>query len=208
MNEEFLYRMAAIYKCKIGVLPICYLGIPLGADPRRVATWEVVVKRFRKMSVKLLGSYKSLWLIAIAASCCSIWLARNEIVFENKVLSMDTLIFHFKMMVLLWVRTAFDECRIQERLWWFCPYKCSFPKSVSRGWCYPLHGWLKFNIRGIASEGALGSGGVTRYKEDLERRIVCVGELSFSIAELNGNEMADTLAFAGISRPSMFKASY
>ncbi|KAH1057945.1 hypothetical protein J1N35_036010 [Gossypium stocksii] len=38
----------AICKCKIGVLPFSYLGIPLGANPRRVATWDVVVERFRK----------------------------------------------------------------------------------------------------------------------------------------------------------------
>ncbi|KAK5795505.1 hypothetical protein PVK06_036773 [Gossypium arboreum] len=165
---------------------------------------------------------------------------------------------------------------IQVRLWWFCPYKCNFPNSVSRGWCYPPHGWLKFNVSGIASEVALGGGGVLRDDEgivralfsslndacdiesaklgaiitaldvfikigwkglglliveidskvvynwisdktrrpwsqqatfaDLEMRIVCVGELSFSLAELNGNEMADTLATVGMSRPCMFKA--
>ncbi|XP_017630561.1 uncharacterized protein LOC108473488 [Gossypium arboreum] len=38
VNEEFLYRIAALCKCKIGVLPICYLGLPLGADSRKVAT--------------------------------------------------------------------------------------------------------------------------------------------------------------------------
>ncbi|KAA3476450.1 reverse transcriptase [Gossypium australe] len=48
VNEEFLYHMVAICKCKIGVLSFSYLGIPLGTDPRRVATWDVVVERFRK----------------------------------------------------------------------------------------------------------------------------------------------------------------
>ncbi|KAK5770228.1 hypothetical protein PVK06_046378 [Gossypium arboreum] len=153
---------------------------------------------------------------------------------------MDTLILYSKMRALLWVKAAFNECRVQERLWWFCPYKCSFLKSVSRGWCYPPHEWLKFNVSGIASEGVLGGGRVMRDEEgivkdlfsgssdacnaetaklgaiittldvfietDLERRIVCVEELSFSIAELNGNEMTDTLATTGMSRPSMFKA--
>ncbi|KAK5810529.1 hypothetical protein PVK06_025841 [Gossypium arboreum] len=40
----------------------------------------------------------------------------------------------------------------------------------------------------------------------LERRIACVGNISFSIANLNGNEMAETLASAGMSRPCLFKA--
>ncbi|KAK5834954.1 hypothetical protein PVK06_010634 [Gossypium arboreum] len=48
VNKEFLYRLAAICKCKVGVLPICYLGIPLGADSRGVATWDVMVEKFRK----------------------------------------------------------------------------------------------------------------------------------------------------------------
>ncbi|KAA3486481.1 LINE-1 reverse transcriptase isogeny [Gossypium australe] len=37
--SPFLLVKGLVYlQCKIGVLPICYLGIPLGADPRRVAT--------------------------------------------------------------------------------------------------------------------------------------------------------------------------
>lgn len=48
VNEEFLYRMVAICKCKIGKLPMNYLGIPLGANPKRAATWEVVIESFRK----------------------------------------------------------------------------------------------------------------------------------------------------------------
>lgn len=38
VNEEILYRMAAICKCKTRSLPFNYLGIPLGADLRRVVT--------------------------------------------------------------------------------------------------------------------------------------------------------------------------
>ncbi|TYH04630.1 hypothetical protein ES288_A08G021800v1 [Gossypium darwinii] len=202
--------------------------------------WDVgwkVVNNFEEFyllcfKVKFFGSCKSLWLIAIAASCWSIWVARNDMVFENKVLSMDTLIFHSKMMALLWVRVAFDECMFQERLWWFCPNN------------------------GIVFEGALGGGSVMRDDEgivralfsspsdacdaktaelgaiittldvfieigwkgssslivematftDFERRIVCVAKLSFSLAKLNGNEMADTLAIARMSRPCLFKA--
>ncbi|KAH1033463.1 hypothetical protein J1N35_045637 [Gossypium stocksii] len=72
VNEEFLYRMAAICKCKIGKLPMNYLGIPLGADLRRATTWEAVIESFRK---KLSG-----W------KCRSMsWAAR--IVLINSVLS-------------------------------------------------------------------------------------------------------------------------
>lgn len=41
---------------------------------------------------------------------------------------------------------------------------------------------------------------------DIERRMAQVGNVSFSKAEKNGNEMASTLAIAGIKRPDIFKA--
>ncbi|KAA3481604.1 Retrovirus-related Pol polyprotein LINE-1 [Gossypium australe] len=52
VEEELLYRMAAICKCKIGALPFNYLGIPLGANPKRLSTWEPIIDRVR---MKLLG---------------------------------------------------------------------------------------------------------------------------------------------------------
>ncbi|KAH1122966.1 hypothetical protein J1N35_006126 [Gossypium stocksii] len=48
LTEGIHEVIPAICKCKIGVLPFTYLRIPLGADLRRVATWDVVVERFRK----------------------------------------------------------------------------------------------------------------------------------------------------------------
>lgn len=47
MDEEFLYRLAATCKCNIGSLPFEYLGIPLGADSRRISTWNVIVEKFK-----------------------------------------------------------------------------------------------------------------------------------------------------------------
>ncbi|KAH1131305.1 hypothetical protein J1N35_002683 [Gossypium stocksii] len=38
VEEEFLFRMATICKYKIGLLPFNYLGIPLGADPRKISS--------------------------------------------------------------------------------------------------------------------------------------------------------------------------
>ncbi|KAK5838826.1 hypothetical protein PVK06_007566 [Gossypium arboreum] len=83
---------------------------------------------------------------------------------------MDTLIFHSKMRALLWARVAFEECRFQKRLWWFCSYKCSFSNLVSRKWCYPPHGWLKFIVSGIAFEDTI-DGGVMRDEEGIVRAL-------------------------------------
>ncbi|TYJ41359.1 hypothetical protein E1A91_A03G015900v1 [Gossypium mustelinum] len=112
-----------------------------------------------------------MWLTSIATSCWSIWLARNEIVFDNKVLTMDTLIFHSKLRALLWVRVAAEECRFQERLWWLCPYKCGLSNSGSAGWRFLPLGCLKFNVSGLALEGESGVGVVMRDEEGIVRAL-------------------------------------
>ncbi|KAH1084275.1 hypothetical protein J1N35_024036 [Gossypium stocksii] len=244
------------------------------------AGWKRVVnfEEFYSLvfKVKIHGSCRNLWLIAIAASCWSIWLARNEMVFDKKIVTMDALIFHSKMRAFLWARAAVEECRFQERLWWFCLNKCNFSASGLRGWSFPPKGVLKFNVCGIASDGARGGGGVMRdedgivravfsrpsnafdaktaeleaiitaldvfiksvwkgsgsltiemgsrviynwilektrrpwshkvYFAELGMMIASVGEISFSIAKANGNEMAESLALPGLSRLSIFKA--
>ncbi|KAK5793722.1 hypothetical protein PVK06_034876 [Gossypium arboreum] len=119
---------------KLKEISTVWRGIVENSLDARVARWMGDKDFSWKIgNGKIHGSCKSMWLIAIWASCWSIGLARNEMMFKNKVLSMDTLIFHSKMKALLWVRAAFDEGMIQGRLLWFCLYKCSFPNPVSRG---------------------------------------------------------------------------
>lgn len=51
VDEEFLSLMAAACKCKIGFFPFNYLGIPLGADPKNISSWNGIVDRVeRKLS--------------------------------------------------------------------------------------------------------------------------------------------------------------
>ncbi|KAK5838601.1 hypothetical protein PVK06_007335 [Gossypium arboreum] len=83
---------------------------------------------------------------------------------------MDILVFYAKMKALLWSRAAFEEYRFHERLWWFCPYKC-LSNSDYRGWCFPPHGWLKFNVSSIAFEGVRGGGGVLRDEDGIVRAL-------------------------------------
>ena len=37
-----------IMRCDVKCLPITYLGIPLGANPRSVETWRLVISKIRK----------------------------------------------------------------------------------------------------------------------------------------------------------------
>ncbi|KAA3463549.1 LINE-1 reverse transcriptase isogeny [Gossypium australe] len=51
VEEELLFRLATSCKCEIGSLPFNYLGIPLGANLKRLATWEPIIDRVRKIVV-------------------------------------------------------------------------------------------------------------------------------------------------------------
>ncbi|KAK5838829.1 hypothetical protein PVK06_007569 [Gossypium arboreum] len=96
-------------------------------------------------------------------------------------------------------------------------------KSAAVFWRPPPLGWIKFNVYGVAKEGKVGCGGVLRDMKGVARAlflgsviayVVDVDEASavkarkvvFSMAERKGNEMAGSLAIAGVNRENMFKA--
>lgn len=100
VNEEFLYRMATICKCQIRKLPFKYLVIALGADLKRVATWDSV-ERFRK---KLSG-----W------KCKTLsWVAR--IVLVNEIFSSLPIYFMSLFQVPVTVIKKIDKIR-RNFLW-------------------------------------------------------------------------------------------
>ncbi|PNX95212.1 cysteine-rich receptor-like protein kinase [Trifolium pratense] len=40
VEDSWLKDAASVLNCKVGSLPFSYLGIPIGADPRKIRTWE------------------------------------------------------------------------------------------------------------------------------------------------------------------------
>lgn len=48
-------------ECGVVSLPIRYLGLPLGANPRRIATWNPVIERFKKEVALWKRKYIKLW---------------------------------------------------------------------------------------------------------------------------------------------------
>ncbi|MBA0814647.1 hypothetical protein Gohar_020461 [Gossypium harknessii] len=85
-------------------------------------------------------------MILVTATYWSVWLARNELVFDRKWITMNSLVFHSKMQALIWVRSIQEELRVDERSWWICPF---------RSWC----GKVSRDSDGVAR--ALFSGPVT-----------------------------------------------
>lgn len=91
-------------------------------------------------------------------------------VFNSKMVPKESLIFHEKVSAMLWVRVIYNALLVSESCWWFCPLKCRSTskekKDVEFCWRPPSKGCLKFNVCGVKSEDAMGSGGVLRDDEE------------------------------------------
>ena len=47
-NVDNVEDLAHELGCRVGALPSSYLGLPLGAQHKSVAVWDVIEERFRK----------------------------------------------------------------------------------------------------------------------------------------------------------------
>ncbi|GAU19481.1 hypothetical protein TSUD_77250 [Trifolium subterraneum] len=45
--ESWLGEAASALRCKVGIIPFLYLGLPIGGDPRRLGFWEPVLARLK-----------------------------------------------------------------------------------------------------------------------------------------------------------------
>jgi hypothetical protein len=48
VSQEFLSLASTFLNCKVSSIPFTYLGLPVGASPRRVSTWEPLLESLRK----------------------------------------------------------------------------------------------------------------------------------------------------------------
>ncbi|KAG8493307.1 hypothetical protein CXB51_010707 [Gossypium anomalum] len=105
----------------------------------------------------------------------TVWLARNELVFERRWPKMSTLVFLSKIRALMWDRSLSDELKVDERIWWVCPIKSwsDVKKSRLSGrfWCPLCFGWVKFNMCGLEIEGEVWCGGVLRNSKGVARAV-------------------------------------
>ncbi|KAG4177224.1 hypothetical protein ERO13_A11G286682v2 [Gossypium hirsutum] len=168
-------------------------------------------------NVQMAGFRKRLWLIAIAATCWTIWLARNGLKIDNRRVCMENLMFLTKMRALLWIRSIHDEIMLKEDLWWISPLGVDMEGSARA----LFSGAVAANI---AEEAEIGVVKITldvfiamnwKPKESLiievvfaeiESAILKVDNVVFSLADRKSNVLASSLAIAGVNRPQMFKA--
>ncbi|XP_028062203.1 uncharacterized protein LOC114265575 [Camellia sinensis] len=60
INKVFTSQVAEFFNCKMKILPINYLGMPLGANPKRVSTWEPIIDKVKKRLASWKRRYLSL----------------------------------------------------------------------------------------------------------------------------------------------------
>jgi hypothetical protein len=48
VTHDFMWLASTFLNCRMGVVPFKYLGLPVGASPRRAATWEPMLNSLRK----------------------------------------------------------------------------------------------------------------------------------------------------------------
>ncbi|XVF39216.1 hypothetical protein PTKIN_Ptkin01aG0017700 [Pterospermum kingtungense] len=134
-----------------------------------------------------------LWRMSFGAVIWSIWLIRNECIFQNKVLVMDHLLDIIKARLAFWAKALWPNDPICMVEIFTCPISITMPKRKTRdwprvSWVCPPAGHVKFNVDGasIGKPGSAGIGGVlcNHAGEELARFSKSVGIVDSNIAEL------------------------
>jgi hypothetical protein len=60
VDETFLASATVFLKCVVGRLPFIYLGLPVGANPRRLSTWNPVIEVIQNRLASWKNKYVSL----------------------------------------------------------------------------------------------------------------------------------------------------
>jgi hypothetical protein len=96
VSNDFIRIASAFLNCKVGLVPFKYLGLPVGANPRRASTWEPMLETLRNR----LGAWG------------------GRIVLLNAVLNVISIFYlsFIKIPVLVWKKVR----RIQREFLWGC----------------------------------------------------------------------------------------
>jgi hypothetical protein len=101
VEEGFLASATSFLKCIVGWLPFIYLGLPVGANPRRLSTWNLVLDVIQKRLASWKNKYVSLG---------------GRVVLLNSVLAVIPIFYLslFRMPVGVWKNLV----RLQRRFLW------------------------------------------------------------------------------------------
>jgi hypothetical protein len=103
VSHDFLKMASVFLNCRLSSLPFRYLGLPVGASPRRASTWEPLLVSLRKRLGAWGNKYVSLG---------------GRIVLPNSVLNAIPIFYlsYMKIPVIVWKQVR----RIQREFLWGC----------------------------------------------------------------------------------------
>jgi hypothetical protein len=103
VSNDFIRLASVFLNCKVGSVPFKYLGLPVGANPKRVTTWEPLLDVLRQRLGKWGNKYVSLG---------------GRIVLLNAVLNAIPIFYlsFFKIPLLVWKKVR----HIQREFLWGC----------------------------------------------------------------------------------------
>ncbi|KAL4323810.1 hypothetical protein GQ457_11G023430 [Hibiscus cannabinus] len=105
------------------------------------------------------------WLCVMASALWSIWLARNDMVFNGKVSTVKDILFYTKLRALMWVKTIQNSVLFNEARWWTNPCSCSLSKGlVHSGFIQAEEPLGHFFVHGTAEGTRASCGGVLIFR--------------------------------------------
>ncbi|XVF66499.1 hypothetical protein PTKIN_Ptkin10aG0041000 [Pterospermum kingtungense] len=134
-----------------------------------------------------------LWKMSFGAIVWSIWLTRNDCIFQGKTVGFEQLLDTIQVRLIFWARALWPNVQICMTDVFVCPGNITIYKEKTRdrprvSWIPPPIGYVKFNVDGASSgkPGPAGIGGVMRIhaSEELARFSKSVGIEDSNVAEL------------------------
>ena len=158
------------------------------------------------------GIMFSAWIASCAAAVWSLWLARNESVFEQKQWIIKDIVFLVKLRSLFWIKALRKADLILEDKFWSDPSSCLLRGMIKRTricteWNHPLDNCLKFNVDGSAygKPGPAGCGGILRNERG---RILALFSGPLGILESNIAEVMAIKVVLGMFVRSIWKGKF
>ena len=144
-------------------------------------------------SVPFNGNGKKRWMAVCGATLWTIWITRNDSVFNGKKWKGEEVVFLCKLRAFHWINAMEKSEGVGEEGWWSKPWaseKCSKIVNPGRliGWVCPQENILKFNVDGAVSGSTkkAGCGGVLRDSNGRVRGVFygSLGEVDSNIVEM------------------------
>ncbi|KAK8693970.1 hypothetical protein V6N13_071536 [Hibiscus sabdariffa] len=129
---------------------------------KEVGRLELIPVGEDRLQGSFIGLEKTLWLIDVASALWSIWLAQNELVFNDKFMTVSDILFCSKLRALMWIKVDVKASFSNELEWWINPSGCLF-SVVSN---YSPHDFCPvFRVNGVKIGNKAACGGALFLKD-------------------------------------------